>query len=89
MASFQPLSAGEAAQESARLQAFLPSLDSAWPAYEPVEGRHGEIDGIGSSGMMDTWRLCHFTHTSIRDRPSNVTKPSKAPVARRQARRGG
>jgi ABC-type phosphate transport system substrate-binding protein len=57
-ASFQSLSAGEAAQESARLQAFLPSLDSALPSYKPVADLHGKIDSIGSDGMkslMDTW----------------------------------
>ncbi|TCG06494.1 phosphate ABC transporter substrate-binding protein [Paraburkholderia steynii] len=57
-ASFQPLSASEAAQESAKLQSFLPPLDPALPVYTKVEDLHGKIDSIGSDGMkslMDTW----------------------------------
>jgi ABC-type phosphate transport system substrate-binding protein len=56
--TFQPLSAAQAAQECARLQAFLPPLDPALPVYRKVEGLQGKIDSIGSDGMkslMDTW----------------------------------
>ncbi|GAB3627646.1 Phosphate-binding protein PstS [Pandoraea terrae] len=56
--SFAPISASESAQETARLQAFLPPLDPALSNYKPVEGLHGKIDSIGSDGMkslMDTW----------------------------------
>ena len=56
--SFQPLSAAQAAQERARLQAFLPPLDPALPVYGKIGGLQGKIDSIGSDGMkslMDTW----------------------------------
>ncbi|WP_208866334.1 substrate-binding domain-containing protein [Paraburkholderia lacunae] len=57
-ASFQPLSANEAAKENARLQTFLPPLDPALQVYKTVANLHGKIDSIGSDGMkslMDTW----------------------------------
>jgi ABC-type phosphate transport system substrate-binding protein len=56
--SFRPLSTIEAAQQRAKLQAFLPPLDPALPVYKEVKGLHGKIDSIGSDGMkslMDSW----------------------------------
>ena len=57
-ASFQPLSAGEAAGERSKLQGFLALLDPELPAYRPATTVSGEINSVGSDGMktlMDRW----------------------------------
>lgn len=61
---FTPLTAGDATQQRAKLDGFLPTLDAALPDYRPAAGLRGSIDSIGSDGMkslMDTW-IDAFTH---------------------------
>ncbi|MFP3566497.1 substrate-binding domain-containing protein [Paraburkholderia sp. SIMBA_030] len=61
---FTPLTADDDARERAKLDGFLPQLDTGLPGYRPVAGLHGAIDSIGSDGMkslMDTW-IDAFTH---------------------------
>jgi ABC-type phosphate transport system substrate-binding protein len=69
-ARFTPLSAGEAAQELAKLDGYLAELDAQLPSYRAPTGIGGEIRSVGSDGMktlMDRWmREFHRVQPGVR-----------------------